>query len=253
MDHTNTRHAVVFRMVMDKHICPFGLKSLNLLRRHGLSVDDHPLTSRQQTDDFMREHDVSTTPQIFIEGRRIGGYDDLRSFFGLDGPGTKDVSYRPVIAVFAVAGLMALLSVLSSSHSLDLIRLKERFASITMCILAILKLQDLEAFSTMFLGYDLLARRWVPYAYLYPFGEALSGLLMFGGFLPWISGPIAFFIGSIGCVSVFYAVYVQKRRLNCACVGGGSRVPLGFVSLAENMLMLGMGTWMLVGALSGGL
>jgi hypothetical protein len=39
-----------------------------------------------------------------------------------------------------------------------------------MCVLAILKLRDVEGFSNMFLGYDLLARRWVPYSYVYPFG-----------------------------------------------------------------------------------
>lgn len=50
----------------------------------------------------------------------------------------------------------------------------------------------------------------------------------------------------IGAVSVFYAVYVQKRELKCACVGGTSNVPLGFVSLTENIMMFGMGMWMLV-------
>jgi len=43
---------------------------------------------------------------------------------------------------------------------------------------------------------------------------------------------------------VFKAVYVDKRELKCACVGGGSNVPLGFVSLTENLFMIGMGLWM---------
>ena len=38
-----------------------------------------------------------------------------------------------------------------------------------MAMLAMLKLQDVEQFSTMFVGYDLLGQRWVPYAYAYPF------------------------------------------------------------------------------------
>lgn len=41
------------------------------------------------------------------------------------------------------------------------------------------------------------------------------------------------------------AVYIDKRELTCACVGDGSNVPLGFISLAENLIMLGMGIWML--------
>ena len=53
-------------------------------------------------------------------------------------------------------------------------------------------------------------------------------------------------IGGIGAISVIKAVYIDKRELKCACVGGGSNVPLGFVSLTENLMMLGMGLWMLV-------
>ena len=43
---------------------------------------------------------------------------------------------------------------------------------------------------------------------------------------------------------MFKAVYIDKRELKCACVGGGSNVPLGFVSLTENLMMVGMGGWM---------
>ena len=96
----------------------------------------------------------------------------------------------------------------------------------------------------MFLNYDLLARRWVPYGKVYPFGEAAAGILMLSGSLVWLSAPIALFIGSVGAVSVFKAVYVDKRELKCACVGGNSNVPLGFVSLTENLMMIAMGVWM---------
>jgi hypothetical protein len=97
----------------------------------------------------------------------------------------------------------------------------------------------------MFTGYDLLARRWVPYAYIYPFAEALAGVLMLSGRLTWLSAPLAFFIGAVGAVSVVYAVYVRKRNIACACVGGASKVPLGPVSLTENLTMMAMAIWMI--------
>ena len=55
----------------------------------------------------------------------------------------------------------------------------------------------------------------------------------------------SFFLASIGAVSVFKAVYVDRRDLKCACVGGDSNVPLGFVSLTENLMMVGMAIWMI--------
>jgi hypothetical protein len=97
----------------------------------------------------------------------------------------------------------------------------------------------------MFLNYDLLAQRWVRYGYVYPFVETGSGLLMMAGVLTWLSAPAAFLVAGIGAVSVFKAVYLDKRELKCACVGGDSKVPLGFISLTENLMMIGMGVWML--------
>jgi hypothetical protein len=60
---------------------------------------------------------------------------------------------------------------------------------------------------------------------------------------------VALFVAAIGAVSVFKAVYVDKRELKCACVGGSSNVPLGFISLTENLMMIAMALWMAAAAL----
>lgn len=237
--------ARLHRMVMDKHICPYGVKSRWLLEKNGYLVDDRWLATREETEAFKREHKVKTTPQTFIEGKRIGGYTELRKFLGRPLPERGATSYKPVIAVFAIAALLAMAVSYQALGSPFTVRAAEWFVSFTMAILAMLKLQDLETFSTMFVGHDLLARRWVPYSYAYPFLEAGAGVLMAAHLLNWLSIPVALFIGTIGAVSVYYAVYVQKREIKCACVGGSSTVPLGFVSLTENLFMIGMALWML--------
>ncbi|WP_370047217.1 MULTISPECIES: MauE/DoxX family redox-associated membrane protein [Salipiger] len=246
MPKDTAKTAILYRMVMPDHLCPFGLKSKDLLERQGYHVEDHHLTTREETDAFQREHDVKTTPQTFIDGARIGGYDDLRVHFELDPPKEEqsETSYQPVIAIFSVAALLALGLSWHQYGTIFTLRAVEWFISLSMAILAIQKLQDIESFSTMFLNYDLLARRWVPYGKIYPFGEALAGILMTAGALTWISVPVALVIGTIGAVSVFKAVYIDKRELKCACVGGSSNVPLGFVSLTENVMMVAMALWM---------
>ncbi|MEZ5864192.1 MAG: glutaredoxin domain-containing protein [Geminicoccaceae bacterium] len=238
--------AELYRMVMEDHLCPFGLKAKSLLERKGFAVEDHPLRSRAATEAFQREHNVDTTPQVFIGGERIGGYDDLREHLGQHVAKEGETSYQPVIAIFATAFLMALAVSWAAFGTIFTVRAVEWFIAISMCFLGVQKLQDLESFSTMFLNYDLLARREVRYAYLYPFGETLSGVLMIAGALIWLAAPVALFIGTVGAVSVFKAVYVDKRELKCACVGGQSNVPLGFVSLTENVMMVAMAIWMVV-------
>ena len=83
-DTTPTRNATLYRMVMPGHLCPYGLKSKDLLEREGYQVDDHHLTTRDETDAFMEKHGVETTSQTWIGDARIGGYDDLRAHFGKD-------------------------------------------------------------------------------------------------------------------------------------------------------------------------
>jgi glutaredoxin len=245
-DGASHKKATLYRMVMDKHTCPYGIKSKYLLEREGYVVDDHHLTTREATDAFREEHDVKTTPQTWIDGERVGGYDDLRGHFDRSVTSENETTYRPVIAIFAVAAAMALATSWFTFDNLLTLRAFEWFVAISMCFLAIQKLQDVESFSTMFLNYDLLAQRWVPYGYIYPFAEALAGILMISGSLVWISSPISLFIGGIGVVSIIKAVYIEKRELKCACVGGNSNVPLGFVSPTESLMMVAMGTWMLV-------
>lgn len=241
-----SKAATLYRMVMPDHVCPFGLKALDLLKREGFDVDDRWLETREATDAFKAEHGVKTTPQTFINGVRVGGYDDLRRHFGKHVRDPSAVTYRPVVAVFAVAALLGLATSWAAHGALFTVAAGEWFIAFSMCILALLKLQDVESFSNMFLNYDLLARRFVPYSYVYPYAELLAGVLMVAGALMWLSIPVALFIGGVGGASVLKAVYLDKRELKCACVGGGSNVPLGFVSLTENLMMIAMAVWMLL-------
>lgn len=241
--------AKLYRMHTNDHICPYGLRSKDLLERKGFEVEDHKLTSREETDEFKKKHNVKTTPQAFIDEKKVGGYDDLRDYFDMGPAGQTGTTYTPVLAIFAVAFLMGLATSFAYTASFNAIKVIELFVAYSMTILAIQKLRDLYAFSNSFITYDLLAMRHIRYAYIYPFAEAFAGIGMLASISGLIVGPVSLFIGTIGAVSVFKAVYIDKRELKCACVGGDSNVPLGFVSLTENLFMIGAGAWMLYLAL----
>lgn len=239
-----SKTATIYRMVTPEHLCPWGLKARDLLRRKGYDIDDHYLRSKEENKEYKKQNHVDETPQIFIEGQHIGGYEALREHLGKEREDAEGTTYQPVIAIFAVCFLMAVSAAYALTGTLLTIRLLELFIAFSMCALGIQKLQDLDSFSTMFLSYDLLSQRYVPYAYFYPFGEAGAGVLMIAGVATFLSAPVALFIGLVGSISVFKAVYIDKRELKCACVGGGSNVPLGFISLTENVMMVAMAIWM---------
>ena len=240
-----SKTATLYRTVMPEHICSHGLRCKDLLKRQGFKVDDQHLTSRSEVEALKARYNVATVPQIFIDETRIGGFDDLLEYFGKPKPPKHTTTYKPIIALFSIGLLLAISITWLQLDAIFNFKTIEWFISISMVLLGLQKLMDLERFTTMFLTYDLLAQRWIRYSYIYPFVEAGAGLMMIVGVLNWISAPAAFFVASIGAVSVFKAVYIDKRDLKCACVGGDSNVPLGFVSLTENLMMVGMAIWMI--------
>ena len=240
----SSKQATLYRMVTTDHMCPHGLKSKDLLQRQGYIVDDHHLATREEVDEFKQKHGVATTPQTFIGEERIGGFDDLSTYFGKSTSDENTVTYQPVIALFAIAFALAVAVTWLVNGVLFEPQTIASFIAIAMVLLGLQKLQDIDKFATMFLNYDLLAQKWVRYGYVYPFVETVAGLLMLMGVLTWLSAPATLIVAGIGAISVIKAVYIDKRELKCACLGD-SRVPLGFVSLTENLMMIGMALWMM--------
>lgn len=236
-------------MVTPDHLCPWGVKALDLLKRNGFDVTDHHIETMEANQQYKKDNDVEETPQIFIEDEHLGGYDELRRHLNL-GPDPKEgETYQPVIAIFAVTFLMAVTTSWAILGDISAIKVVELFIAFSMCVLGIQKLQDLKGFATGFVKYDLLAQRYVPYAYVYACVEAGGRILMIAGVLIWVVAPIVLLVSSIGAASVFKAVYIEKRNLKCACVGGDSSVPLGFISLTENLMMMAMALWMMANQL----
>lgn len=75
-----SKQAVLHRMVTPEHTCPFGVKSLEILQEAGYRVDDHQLLTREEVDSFMQAEGVQTTPQTYIDGQRVGGYEELAAY-----------------------------------------------------------------------------------------------------------------------------------------------------------------------------
>ena len=241
MNSTTTLEKVrVYRMSTPEHECPWGLKTINLLNDKGIEFEDNKLTSREEVDEFKAKHHVETTPQIFSGDERIGGYTDLAEKLDVKAEGA-DYSYTPVIAVFSSAGLMALATTMGLTG----------FMGFSLSLLATLKLMDIESFAEGFEKYDLITKRIKPYAKVYPFAELAIGLGFLSGIAPLVTGITSLFIGVSGGISVIKAVYIDKLALNCACVGGNSKAPLGIVSFTENAIMALMGGALIYSAATG--
>lgn len=97
------------------------------------------------------------------------------------------------------------------------------------------KLMDLPGFAAGYSTYDLLAKRWFTYGYIYPFIELLFGLSMI-----LIESPLLLWFEFI--VMVFSGLGVatklaKKEKFQCACLGTFLKVPLTKVTLIEDFGM----------------
>lgn len=72
--------ATLYRMVLPDHECPFGRRAKEMLEEANFEIDEHILKTREEVDAFKSEHGVQTTPQVFVDGKRIGGSEELAKF-----------------------------------------------------------------------------------------------------------------------------------------------------------------------------
>lgn len=220
--------------------CLYGKKAIKLLQDKNIDFEDHIFKDKEAEEKFKEKHQVKTTPQIFMAEKRVGGYSDLAEKYGEDPKldnTTQKKTYRPIIAIFYVSILLTLVTSLSMLN----------WMGFFLVLLSVQKLTDLKSFKESFSEYDLITAKLPVYGYIYPFAELLAGLGFIYGSIN-SSGLIyvafvSLFIGFFGGVSIIKAVYIDKRDLNCACVGGNTNVPLGFVSFSENAVMFLMGLW----------
>ena len=80
-----SKEAILYRMVLPDHVCPFGVRAKAMLEEAGYAVDDRVLTTRDEVDRLKEELGVDTTPQVFIDDERVGGSDELRRYLASDG------------------------------------------------------------------------------------------------------------------------------------------------------------------------
>ena len=219
-----------------KQNCPFGKKAIQLMEREGIAFQDIIFSSKDEEHTFKDEQNVKTTPQIFLNGTRVGGYSDLADKYG-EVETIESKSYKPVAAVF---GTTALLAIATSSGFMG-------FMGYSLVALAMLKLMNIPSFVEGFESYDLLTKVFKPYGRIYPFLELFAGIGFLSGFAQIPTGLVSAFVGVAGGISVFKAVYIDKKDLNCACVGGNQSVPLGIISFSENAMMAFAGIYLIVG------
>jgi hypothetical protein len=154
-------------------------------------------------------------------------------------------TYYPLLLVFGfIAGTVTLLELRDGTFQLG--QAMNWFMGGFFLVFSFFKLLNLSGFVDAYRTYDVLARRVPAYGYLYPFIELLLGVFYLLGIFPLATNIATAAVMTLGLVGVSQAL-LQKRRIQCACLGTVFNLPMSSVTFFEDALMVVMAVTMLTG------
>ncbi len=153
-------------------------------------------------------------------------------------------TYKPLLLIF---GYITAISFIASfkNDSVNLNLWMNNFMAGFFVTFSFFKLLDLRGFADGYSTYDLLAKRWKPYGFIYPILELLFGVwLLMGTNLQWcyVLILIVMTFSTFGVINSLH----KKQTIECACLGTIFKLPLGTVTLFEDLLMVAMSAIMLI-------
>ena len=147
-------------------------------------------------------------------------------------------TYKPLILIFSFILLVSLsfqISIAEFNSHLLMNHLMGGF----FIGLSFFKFLNLKNFAESFSSYDPIAQRFLRYGYIYPFVEVcLGGLFIANSYLKFAYTATIIVLG-ITTFGVWKSLQ-RKSNLQCACAGAGFNIPLSYVTVVENLLMISM-------------
>lgn len=147
-------------------------------------------------------------------------------------------TYKPILLIF---GYITLITVVTASDFMTGMRY---FMAGFFLVFSFFKMLDLRGFADSYRMYDILAKAIPSYGFLYPFIELGLGLAFLANFQPFLTNIITFVVMSVSIIGVLQSV-LNKRKIQCACLGAVFNLPMSTVTIIEDALMIVMSGIML--------
>jgi copper chaperone CopZ len=147
-------------------------------------------------------------------------------------------TYYPLLLI------VGLISVVSLKGSPDFSHWMMHFMAGFFIVFGFFKLLDIRGFRDAYAGYDLLAKKWYGYGFIYPFLELGLGFAFLFHFQIKAALWFSILLMGFGSIGVIQAVR-RKQTIRCACLGTVLNLPMSTITIIENMGMVAMSAAML--------
>jgi len=152
-------------------------------------------------------------------------------------------SYFPIFLIFGyITGISLLIQFVQDSF--NRMQWMSHFMAGFFLVFSFFKLLNLKGFAESYSMYDIVAKRWNGWGYVYAFIELGLGIAYLTGVKPLLTNAVTFAVMSISIIGVLQSV-LNKRKIRCACLGAVFNLPMSTITIIEDALMMGMSGIML--------
>jgi copper chaperone CopZ len=198
---------------MDKHLSTPELAE---------ALKDYPKYQISESDNY---HDRSADST----------HEETKSWIG---------TYKPILLIFGyIVAVTVLIEVVSGTFIWH--RWMGHFMAGFFLVFSFFKLINLIGFAESYSMYDIVAKKWNGWGYIYAFTELALGIAFLTGFNSLITNAATFIVMSISIIGVLQSV-LNKRKIKCACLGDVFNLPMSTITITEDALMIGMSAVMLL-------
>ena len=152
--------------------------------------------------------------------------------------------YKPILLIFFYMSVIAFIAA-KSENGFDFTVAMRVFMSGFFLAFSFFKFLDLKGFADSYSTYDIVAKRFIAWGFIYPFVEFLLGIAYAINFNPFVTNATTFVVMTVSVIGVLQSV-LNKRKIQCACLGAVFNLPMSTVTIFEDVLMIAMSGMMLI-------
>ncbi len=153
-------------------------------------------------------------------------------------------TYKPILLIFIyLIGLTGLYEI--TMDDLDAFRWMRNFMGGFFLTFSFFKILNLKGFKESYAMYDIIAKKYSNWGYIYAFTELALGVAFFINFAPLYINCATLIIMSLSIIGVLQSVF-NKEKLKCACLGDVFDLPMSTVTIIEDSIMIIMSLVMLL-------
>jgi copper chaperone CopZ len=153
-------------------------------------------------------------------------------------------TYKPILLIFAYITTISLAATFTNGIFNPLLAMRIFMAGFFITF-SFFKMLDLAGFADSYAMYDIIAKKYRPWGYIYAFVELGLGLAYATNFQPFIVNYITLVVMSVSIIGVLQSV-MNKRKIKCACLGAVFNLPMSTITVVEDSLMIAMSAVMIV-------